>query len=164
MGIRFSPFLPRRFLPSHRWFGSILISVFLLSGCVGRTGEVRRTVLIGHPLTEATITRAIANMPGVRFSKQAGSGSLEDDADGLECTFDDDAELVNGLLSVRRAGQKGWDLTLDKTWAELTPPPGAMQKTRLLMDRVYLALRQQDPALPPPSEIKEELFGPKPSP
>ncbi len=65
------------------------------------------------------------------------------------------------MLSVRRVGREGYPLTLSKTWAELTPPPVAIQKTRLLMDRVYLALRELDPKLPL-SQLKEEVFGPVP--
>ena len=168
---RLLPFLPRRFPPVHRWCRRVLLTALLLSGCEGKTGEVRRTVSISHPLSVGTITEAMASVPGVRLVEQSVdgpvsghaffSGSLEA-ADGLVCAYDDDAELVNGLLSVRRAGHESYLLTLSKTWAELPPPPGAMQKTRLLMDRVYGALRQRDPALPPASEIKEELFGPKP--
>ncbi len=172
MFVRFFLFLQRRFLPAHRWFGWVLVTALLLSGCEEETGEVRRTVSISHPLSEATITEAMATVPGVRLVEQSNDGPATtwsafsgspEDASGLVCAYDDNAERVNGLLMVRRARHGEYILTLSKTWAALPPPPGAMQKTRLLMNRIYLALRQRDPTLPPPSEINEKSFGPKPS-
>jgi hypothetical protein len=149
----------------HFAFVLLAISSTLLVGCDTMKGTFR-TVTVSQLPSPTSVIAALNALPNVQRVRQdevpiSKGWNLKDGVFQRPgyAQFVFETGRSGGCVETREDSKGIKTLHLYTSWLNHTPPKAEFDEARALLDAAYVNLRRQNPNLPPPEAVKEELWG-----
>jgi predicted small secreted protein len=142
------------------------IALLILAGC-STTRGVERTVRLNQNqrISQAAVIAAIQQTPGVILVKKqhltptTGYGVIDFHNKSTDrYVYVSDLRHADGVIEIGGNDRDGLRLKMYCLFQNTRPSAEQIAATRKLMDDIYANLRRQDPALPPPDKVHEDLM------
>ncbi len=142
------------------------VALVALAGC-STTRGVQRTVRLNQNqrVPQSAVVAAIAATPGVTLVKQqhltptTGYGQFDYHNKSTDrFVYVSDLRHADGVIEIGGNDRDGLRLKMYCLFQNSRPSAQQIAATRKLMDDIYANLRRQDPNLPPPDKVHEDLM------